>query len=190
MYVCPHCGDTLLFQPEQCPTCNARHQRQHKATRARERRASYDPTGKVMDNEFWQLLKWYPVCPCCGNSWSDVTGAIARDHILPLSQGGPNSMTNMQPLCERCNLWKSDRAIAFSPANPGIPVALPPALYEVFASLPQYHPSEAPAQLSLLPAATEICFPHATPQELESETLRLTRQAIAQSSRVPQLFSL
>ncbi|MEM9157317.1 MAG: HNH endonuclease signature motif containing protein, partial [Cyanobacteria bacterium P01_F01_bin.33] len=124
MYVCPHCGDTLLFQPEQCPTCNARHQRQHKATRARERRASYDPTGKVMDNEFWQLLKWYPVCPCCGNSWSDVTGAIARDHILPLSQGGPNSMTNMQPLCERCNLWKSDRAIAFSPANPGIPVAL------------------------------------------------------------------
>ncbi|MEO1133536.1 MAG: HNH endonuclease signature motif containing protein [Cyanobacteria bacterium J06639_1] len=181
MYVCPRCGDTLLFQPEQCPTCAAREQKQRKASRARERRASYDPSGKVTDKEFWQLLKWYPVCPCCGKSWSDCAGAIARDHILPLSQGGPNSMTNMQPLCESCNLWKSDRAIAFTPTTPGRPVALPRALYETFASLPQYQEEDADTQLGVLAAPVEPAFPDATPQELECETVRLTWEAIAAS---------
>lgn len=37
------------------------------------------------------------------------------DHIVPLATGGANDVTNLQLLCEACNVSKSDRAVAASP---------------------------------------------------------------------------
>jgi hypothetical protein len=52
---------------------------------------------------------------CCGICKRDVTGAVRigsrkhYDHIVPLSRGGLNDVTNVQVLCEECNLKKGNR---------------------------------------------------------------------------------
>lgn len=71
-YCCPECGDGLLFRPDPCPTCASRQRQKQQAAPAGEKRSSYDLTGRVAAAEFWQLLRWYPCCPCCGKPWSKV----------------------------------------------------------------------------------------------------------------------
>ncbi|MDS1774062.1 HNH endonuclease signature motif containing protein [Vibrio vulnificus] len=51
----------------------------------------------------------------CAICKSDLTGAISLgkkihiDHIVPISRGGTNDPTNLQVLCEACNLSKGNR---------------------------------------------------------------------------------
>lgn len=40
--------------------------------------------------------------------------ALHHDHIIPLAQGGMNDVTNLQLLCERCNLGKSHNVVPAS----------------------------------------------------------------------------
>ena len=42
-------------------------------------------------------------CAICGHP------AEHLDHVTPLSRGGTDHPSNLQPLCARCNLRKSDR---------------------------------------------------------------------------------
>ncbi len=44
-------------------------------------------------------------CLCCGTKEN-----ITVDHIIPLSLGGSNDISNIQPLCEGCNLLKGQGA--------------------------------------------------------------------------------
>ena len=52
----------------------------------------------------------------------DLTGLLAfggenvgnYDHIVPLAKGGQNDLTNIQLLCEGCNLGKGDRTVTTS----------------------------------------------------------------------------
>ena len=46
-------------------------------------------------------------CELCGCSAKERP--LHVDHILPRSKGGKNDMTNLQALCERCNLAKGNR---------------------------------------------------------------------------------
>lgn len=44
------------------------------------------------------------MCAKCGS-----TTKLCIDHIIPVSRGGFTKMENLQVLCEKCNLIKSDQ---------------------------------------------------------------------------------
>jgi len=52
-------------------------------------------------------------CPRCGVKEPNIK--LSTDHIIPLSQGGLNYISNIQPLCKPCNSSKHVRTIKFSP---------------------------------------------------------------------------
>lgn len=60
--------------------------------------------------------EWYNVCETYGNKClacgrPDVK--LTQDHVIPLSRGGSNWITNIQPLCGPCNSSKGVRVIDY-----------------------------------------------------------------------------
>ncbi len=47
------------------------------------------------------------VCAYCGNEFK--TRDLSRDHIIPVSQGGPNTWMNVVASCHACNKFKDNR---------------------------------------------------------------------------------
>lgn len=47
-------------------------------------------------------------CVICGAS-ADAGTRLHVDHIIPISKGGKSNINNLQTLCERCNIGKSDK---------------------------------------------------------------------------------
>lgn len=66
--------------------------------------------GKHTTSE-WLLLQFYygNRCAACGKRTSKLT----RDHIVPVSKGGKDSISNIQPLCQRCNSKKSTKIVRY-----------------------------------------------------------------------------
>lgn len=65
---------------------------------------------KIMNDEIrYNVLKRDNyTCQICGATASD--GAkLHVDHIIPISKGGKTVMSNLQTLCERCNIGKSNK---------------------------------------------------------------------------------
>ena len=66
--------------------------------------------------EEWLMIKsilWNNTCADCGRSELEVK--LTEDHIVPLSLGGSDFISNIQPLCVQCNTRKHAKFILFLP---------------------------------------------------------------------------
>jgi 5-methylcytosine-specific restriction endonuclease McrA len=51
-------------------------------------------------------------CLRCGS-----VDRLVADHVVPLCRGGKHDISNIQPLCSKCNLWKGIRIVNFRPES-------------------------------------------------------------------------
>lgn len=68
-------------------------------------------TGLYTPSEWQSLCAAYDNrCLCCG-----CDGPLTVDHVVPVSKGGNNDITNIQPLCQPCNSRKGVQIIDYRP---------------------------------------------------------------------------
>lgn len=64
--------------------------------------------------QWLELKNWGGnICFNCRRSEPEIK--LTRDHIVPLSQGGSDGITNIQPLCLPCNVRKYTKTIDYRP---------------------------------------------------------------------------
>jgi HNH endonuclease len=64
----------------------------------------------VRAGKWWAVLardKWR--CLSCGRSAQENGVLLEVDHIIPRSKGGSDDMSNLQTLCKKCNIGKSNK---------------------------------------------------------------------------------
>jgi 5-methylcytosine-specific restriction endonuclease McrA len=73
------------------------------------RNRKYQAEGSHTEAE-WAMLKasYNHTCLCCGQREPEIT--LTRDHVVPLTQGGSDWITNIQPLCHTCNSSKNTKS--------------------------------------------------------------------------------
>ena len=80
------------------------------AISARRRTRLYGNAGSYTGEEFKQLCSQYDNrCLACGRD--DVP--LTADHIVPVTSGGSNYISNIQPLCQSCNSSKGTKTIDY-----------------------------------------------------------------------------
>lgn len=73
--------------------------------------------GSHTRSQWLKKLKCFERCPRCNRIWSEIPPrpdkrykyVWTKDHILPLTKGGSDDISNIQPLCYQCNSGKCNR---------------------------------------------------------------------------------
>lgn len=83
------------------------------AVREANRRARKAKAGGSFTQQEWHdLCAFYDyTCLRCGKQEPDIE--LTVDHVVSLSQGGSNSIDNLQPLCRSCNTSKHAKSIDY-----------------------------------------------------------------------------
>jgi 5-methylcytosine-specific restriction endonuclease McrA len=81
------------------------HPQQRMAAKRRHRARKYGSGGRHTEAE------WAALCELTGHRCARCKEKkpLSRDHIVPLSRGGSDDITNIQPLCRECNSKKCNR---------------------------------------------------------------------------------
>lgn len=111
---CAWCGREFLTSRPVQTQCSLRCKR--KAKNARRRAAEHGALGCYTWCEVVRI--WLSIDKCCAYC-HQPTATIEPDHVVALSRGGSNSITNVVPSCSLCNSdkrelslseWSADRA--------------------------------------------------------------------------------
>lgn len=76
---------------------------------AQRRQQLRNAPGEFPEEHWLLLLEAYDhTCAYCGRHESE-TGSLHREHLVPLSRGGRNDISNIRPSCRVCNSQKGKR---------------------------------------------------------------------------------
>jgi 5-methylcytosine-specific restriction endonuclease McrA len=99
---------------QKCVEANPEKYHQHKTNADIRRRARIKPAGTYTLAE-WKALKDAYGNRCANPECGNPTAPLTVDHVVPLSVGGSNLISNLQPLCWKCNNAKRTKTIRYRP---------------------------------------------------------------------------
>jgi 5-methylcytosine-specific restriction endonuclease McrA len=84
----------------------------HAAKIRARRNLKYQAEGSHNETEWVALKAQYNyTCLRCGRREPEIT--LTRDHVIPLTRGGSDWISNIQPLCHQCNSSKNAKSIDY-----------------------------------------------------------------------------
>ena len=109
---CLDCGHKYMANGcdvwlRKCPVCQPTTRKKAKAVS----QTTHHKTPRVIKDKLrYQVLKRdnFKCCACGASPAKDPSVELHIDHILPYSKGGETILENLQTLCSRCNLGKSN----------------------------------------------------------------------------------
>jgi 5-methylcytosine-specific restriction endonuclease McrA len=109
-YNASHKEQKRIYMQRYARTENGRSSRQVACANWKSRRRN--APGSYTKQEWEALRRTYKhKCVRCGRKEPQVR--LTQDHIIPLSKGGSNHISNIQPLCKTCNSSKGQQSIKF-----------------------------------------------------------------------------
>lgn len=104
---CLECGHKYMANGcdvwlRKCPVCQPK-------TKAK--KSSGNKSSRIVSDKLrYQVLKRdsFKCCACGASPAKDPSVELHIDHVIPWSKGGETTLENLQTLCSKCNLGKSD----------------------------------------------------------------------------------